>query len=858
MNELLESEQDPARRRELARRIALDALQTLPRVWAEAIFGDLRRPSGGPRAAAEAAWQDLRHSLRSFARQPIVPLVAIVSIALGIGFNVSLFSAINALLLRPTPGITEPERVVEIGRTNGGNGFDSFSYPDMLSLREGAAPLEHVAAWRVVPVSYGGGGAGERVVGMTVSAGYFEALGASPRMGRWFRPEEDVIGGPAVAVISDRFWRTWLEADPDVVGRSILLNRVPVTVVGVAAEGFGGHFPLVDTDIWLPFARLDVAEPTANPLLYDERRFISHQVIARLAEGATLEQANAAVGAVMASLAEAYPDTNEGRGAAVARLGPVPGGGSGVVKAFLGLLMVLVILILLVAAANVAGMLLARTAAREKETAIRLAIGSGRARLVRQLLVETLVLAFAGAAAGMLLAFWATSLITTIEGPGLEIVVDLTPDETVFVFAFGLAVLTGVFVGIVPALQSSRPDLLSALKLGAGATRGRGARRVFVTVQVGLSVVLLAAGALLVRSLARATQMSGGFEPEGVHLTSLDLSLDGYAIDDVASLQEELRATLAGWPGAAAAALANDLPLDLSENSTPIWPDEWPGDEGRGMGADANIVSPGYFEALRIPLLRGRDFDATDREGAPPVVLVSEALARRAWGERDPIGRTLRWGNAEGLSRTVIGVVGEVKNQWLGESEDGMVYLPLAQRPTPATHVIARGTAMDGSLLREALLEVDPQLTLSPPQTLESITAVSLLPSRLAAGLTAILGGLALFLSSLGVYGVVAHAVAQRRREIGVRLALGAGAGDVVRMAVAGGLALALPGLLVGAAAAVGVAQLLRSLLFGISVTDPLALGAVVLVLTTAVGLASWIPGRRAAAVDPLEALSAE
>jgi predicted permease len=858
MREMLAAETDPGRRWRLARRFAGDAVGTLPRAWAGAILREAAASRGGARAGTEAFWHDLRHSLRSFMRQPTLPLVAVLSIALGIGFNAALFSAINALVLRPAPGIAEPARVVEVGRTNDGNGFDSFSYPDLLSLREGTDLLEHLAAWRMIPLSYGGEGAGERVVGMGVSAAYFDALGVAPSLGRSFRPEEDERGGPSVAVVSDRFWRTRLDADPGAIGRTLLVNRVPVTVVGVTPPGFGGHFPLVDTDVWLPFTRSDVAEPGRNPRAYEDRRAVSHQVVARLTDGATLEQARASVAAVMANLAQTYPDTNAGRGAAVARLGPIPGGGTAIVKAFLGLLMGLVVLILLVAAANVAGMLVARAASREKEVAIRLAIGSGRARLVRQLLVETLVLALAGAAGGMLLAYWATSLVTTIEGPGLAITVDLSPDARVFGFALALAVLTAISVGLLPALQASRPDLLSALKHeGRGGARGTRARRVFVTLQVAVSVVLLAAGGLLVRSLAQATRMSGGFDPEGVHMTSLDLSLDGYAPDQVAPFLEELRTALLREPGVEAAAAAIDLPLDMSEHAAPIWPDAWTGDE-RGMGADFNAVSPGYLTALGIPLVRGRDFGPSDREGAAPVVMVSEALARRAWGDADPIGRTLRWSGAGDTPRTVVGVVGEVKNQSLGESEDGMVYLPLAQRPTPAVHVLARGAAVDGERLRRTLLAADPRLTISDPQSLESITAVSLLPSRVAAGVTGLLGALGLFLSSLGVYGVVAHAVAQRRREIGVRIALGARAPEVLRMIVAGGLRLALPGLLVGAAGAFGVARLLRSFLLGVSPADPATFAAVVAVLLTAVVAASWIPGRRAAAVDPMEALRAE
>jgi predicted permease len=868
--ELLASEPDPVRRGRLARRVAIDALRTLPSAWAARALprtflrprggrATLLRPRGGPAHAAEAVWKDLGHSLRSFLRQPAMPLVAVASIALGIGFNTTLFSAVNALVLRPTPGVSEPERVVEIGRTNDGRGFDSFSYPDMLSLRDGVQALEHVAAWRMNPLSYGGEGAGERVNGMAVSAGYFEALGAMPALGRTFTAEEEAPGGPAVAVVGERFWRTRLAGDANVIGRPILVNRVPVTVVGVAPAGFAGHVPLVETDVWLPFTRLDIAEANVNLRLYEDRGIISHQVLARLTQGATPEQAGDEVAAVMANLADVYPDTNEGRGAAVARLGPIPGGGAAMVRGFLGLLMGFVVLILLVSAANVAGMLLARAAGREKEVAIRLAIGCGRARLVRQLLVETLVLALAGALAALLLADWATSLITTVQGAGFQLAVDLSPDRTVFAFALALAALMTLFVGIAPALQATRPDLLAALKTDGGSgARGMRARRTFVAVQLGVSVVLLASGGLLVRSLAQATRMSGGFDPAGVQMTSLDLSLDGYTSDRVGLFQEELLAATEAHPAIEAAALANDLPLDLSENGAPIWPEGFTGDAARGLGTDFNVVSAGYFETLRIPLLRGRDFGPSDRSGSAPVVIVSEALARRAWGDRDALGRTLRWSDTEDLPRTVVGVVGEVKNQTLGESEDGIVYLPLGQLPTPATHVLARGAAVDGELLGNTLLAVDPRLTLSPPQTLEAVTAVSLLPSRVAAGVTGLLGALALFLSSLGVYGVVAHTVAQRRREIGVRIALGASAPQVVRMIVAGAFRLALPGVIVGGLAALGVARLLRSLLLGISPADPATFGAVLAVLLATVALASGIPGRRASAVDPMEALKAE
>ena len=803
--------------------------------------------------------QDLRHAFRSLARKPGFALIAAVSIALGIGFNASIFSAVNALLLRPIPGITEPDRVVEVGRTNEGRGFDSFSYPDLVSLREEAPAFEHIAAWRMVPLSFGGDDGGERVIGMAVSRGYFEALGAAPARGRTFGPETDDRGSEPVAVISDRFWRDRLGADPDVLGRTIDINRSPVTVIGVAAPSFRGHIPFAETEVWLPFSRLDIADPGSSPQILENRRYINHQVVGRLAEGVTLQQAGAQVDAVMARLAAEFPESNADRGGAVASLSPIPGGGKPMVTAFLGVLMVLVALILLVAAANVAGMLLARATDREKEIAIRLAIGSGRARLVRQLVLESLLLFVAGAAGGILLAYWATSLVSTISAPGLELTLDLSPDFTVVLFALGLALFTGLVFGLVPALQSSRPELVSALKdEGRTGRRGARTRRAFVGVQVALSLVLLAAGGLLVRSLLEANRMSAGFEPAGVRLVFLDLSLDGYDEATAPAFQERIRQAVGARPGIEAAGLANDLPMDLSENGAPVWPDNHTDPEGRGVNADFNAVSPGYFETLRIPVLSGRGFTEADRDGALRVAVISEALARQLWGEEDPLGRTLRWAEPDTEPRTVVGVVGEVKNQSLGEEVDGMVYLPLAQRYTAAVNVLARGPGATPDALRAALLGEDPRLSLSAAQTLEAVTAVALLPARAAALVTGLLGALGLFLAALGVYGVVAHGVAQRRREIGIRMAVGARAAEVLRLVVGGGLRLALPGVVVGVLGALGVGRLLGGMLLGVSPADPLTFAGVAVVLLAAVVLASWLPARRAAATDPMEALRSE
>lgn len=803
---------------------------------------------------------DLRIAFRGLARRPAFTLIAALSIALAMGFNAGVFSALNALLLRSVPGIQDPDRAVEVGRTDRGSGFDSFAYPDFLELRERVPELEELVAWRALPVSFGAEEGGERVHAMAVSPGYFAALGVIPARGRPFGPEEDRPGvSPPVAIVSHAFWRDRLGGAADVIGSTVELNRSRFAVIGVAPEGFTGHFPLIDIDVWLPIARLDLALPTFDTGLFERRGGVFHSVLGRLADGATLERADGSVKAAMRRLAESYPETNADRGAAVIPLGPIPGGGRDMVAGFLAALMALVVLVLVVAASNVGGMLLARGAAREKEVAIRLALGSGRGRLIRQQVLESVLLFLLGAVGGVGLAYWATSLVTQVSGPGLVITLDLAPDGTVLLFAFALALLTGLLFGLVPALQGSRLELVSGLRdEGRTGRRGSRTRRVFVAVQVGLSIVLVTAGGLLVRSLVEARRASAGFEPVGVHMVSLDLSLDGYTPEAAVPFETELQRAVESNAGVEASALALDLPMDLSEFGGPVWPEGWDDPDGRGRSTDLNVVSDGYFETLRIPVLQGRAFSKADREGSAPVAVVSETFARDVWGDADPVGRRLRWLHADAEERTVVGVVGDVKNQSLGESPDGMVYVPLAQERRTAVYVLARGPGVGPGLLRRSLLDTDPRLAIGIPQTLAEVTAVGLLPSRVAAWIAALLGALGLFLAALGIYGVVAHGVAQRRREIGIRMAVGASAGRVIRAILGDGLRVALPGLLVGAAAALVVARLLRGMLFGVSPADPLTLAAVALVLAGTVGLASWLPARRAAGVDPAEALRAE
>ena len=804
----------------------------------------------------DAFLQDLKLATRSLRKRPLFAAVAILSIALGVGFNAAIFSGVNALLLRPVPGVTERD-AVELGRTTRGGGFDTFTYPDFLDIRESARTLDIVAGWRMEGMVWTSGDGGVRVGGMSVSPGYFEALGAAPARGRIFGPEEDERGADAVAVVSHAFWQDRLGGDPDVVGRTLELNRTPVTVIGVMAEGFSGHIPMLRSDIWIPLIRYDIASPSDAPM-FDNRRASWMQVIGRLAPGATVEAADAEVGTIMARLAEAYPESNANRGARVIPLGPVPGGGRGPVTGFLAVLMGLVGIILLIAAANVAGMLLARARSREKEIAIRLALGSGRGRLVRQLLMESLLLFLAGGAAGMALAAWAAGAASGLTLPGPEpVFLDLRPDGSVVLFALGVALATGVLFGLVPALQSSRPDLVPSLKDGArGGTRGSRTRRVFAGAQVAMSLVLLVAAGLFLHSLQRAGEVDAGFDPEGVSTVMLDLALEGYDEEAGRQLHRDLLARLRAMPGVEAAALAHDLPMDLSSSGTPVWPEGWEHPEGRGLSNEFTYVSPGYFETLRIPLLAGRGFTAADRADAPLVVVVNRALAEAAWGDADPIGKRLRYPSSSESYRTVVGVVNDVKNQTLGEVVDPMTYIPYAQTWDNRAWVMVRGRSITATALRREILTVDPRLATGEVQSLAAVSGIGILPQRIAAVLSTVLGGLALFLSALGIYGVIAYSVAQRTREIGVRMAVGASVGQISRWILGQGLRLAGPGLVIGLLAAFGLSRLLASLLFGISPADPLTFVGVPLLLLAAVGVASWVPARRAAAVEPRDALS--
>jgi predicted permease len=808
---------------------------------------------------------DLRHALRQIRRAPLFAVVAGASLAIGVGVNAGLFSAVDALLLRPVPGVGHPEQVVEVGRSNQGHGFDTFAYPDFLDLRAQVGAFASAAAYALDIFAYSDGGEGTRVPGIEVTPEYFGVMGVVPARGRFFTAAEDEPGSrPTVAVVSYDFWQDRLGGDPDVLGRTIRINRIAFQVVGVTPADFHGHMTGFRPDVYVPLR--------ARPMLanrsdadFGNRRASWHLMVARLGPGATVAEADAQVKAVYARLAKAYPESDHDRSGSVVPLGLVPGGGRGPVKAFLAVLMSLAALILLVTCANVAGMFVARSSHREKEIAVRLALGAGRGRLVRQLLVEALVVFALGGVTGTVVGVWVMQSLPINRLPlPIPVFIDLSPDPKVLAFALAITLGTGLVFGLLPALQATRLDLMGSLRDDGSNQGGRAGllRRFFVGGQVGLSLVLLASAGFFLRALQRAGDTQTGFDPHGAYVTGIDLDMEGYSQEEGAALQARLLERLGALPGVERVALAADLPLDLSNMGTGVVPEGWtPPTSQEYMGTEFDDVTSGYFGTLGIPVLQGRGFTPQDDAGSEPVMVVSRAFADRVWPGASAVGKRVKVYGKDEPWRTVVGVVEDVKNTFITDTPKPMMYLPIPQNPQQRTNIVVRargGIAAVAPALRRAILGVDPSLSMNPVISLEQSSGLGILPQRVAAALTTVLGALALLLSALGVYGVVAYALSRRVRELGVRMALGAGSARVARLVLRQGLGLALPGILVGVPAVVALGFVLRSFLLGLSPMDPVALIAVPAVLVVAVVVACAAPARRAASVSPMEALRSE
>lgn len=822
--------------------------------------------------------QDVRYAARLLRRNPLFALTAVVSLAIGIGANTTIFTIANALLFKPPAGVVEPSRLVDVGRSQDGSGFDNGSYPNYLDIRARNTVFTDIYAYKMgaEPMSLGGADGAERIFGDIVSTNYFSILGTRPQAGRLFAPEDGVQpGATPFAVLSHQFWWRRFNGDSAVVGRVIQLNGSPFTVIGVAPEGFHGTTVLT-TDVWVPVNMVGELSARRSGSILASRESVWLVMGARLKPGVSVRQAQGELDNIARALEQEFPDENRGKGLRVAASAPIPGNGAPV-AVFMAVLMGIVLLVLAIACANVAGVLLARASGRRREIAVRLAIGAGRGRLIRQLLVESSLLFLVGGIAGLALArVMTTTVVSLLPELPLPIDVSLPLDARAVGFTLALSLGAAVLSGLAPAFHASRSEVVGGLKADAqGGPERMRLRNAFVISQVAFSIVLVVGAGLFARALQRAATIDPGFDPRGVELAFLDLSLSGYTETTGPVFAQQVVERVRALPGVQSATVSAMMPLGMGRMglgglSLPGAPMPAAGRRGPPppgwLEADWNVVEPDYFKTMKMPFVSGRDFAAADRRGAPFVVIVNQTAARRMWPNQDPLGKVLvhhvdRRGTADSTRpMTVIGVAKDAKYASLGEEPTGFVYVPMQQQYIPRTAIVARAT--DGRRLaadiRSLLASMNPNVPVVNGQTFEEYASLGLVPQRIAASVSGSLGVVGLLLAAIGIYGVTAYMVASRTREIGIRVALGAQRGDVVRMVLRQGMVLALAGVAIGLALAAGLSRLLGSLLFGIGPADPIAFGGSAALFCVIGLIACYVPALRATAVDAMEALRYE
>jgi predicted permease len=813
--------------------------------------------------------QDLRYALRRLARSPAFAAVAALTLAIGIGANTALFSLANAIFARPLPEIGNPESLVWITPTDvrGGPRALHMSYPDFVDYRDATGVFASAAAFGSAEFSVSSNGEPQRVHGALVSGDYFKTLQVRMALGRGFVPADDRVGSPApAAVISHRLWQERFAGNPNVVGSRLTIDGRAFTVVGVTPERFNGPEHAERRDVWVPISLAGTALPGFDSLLTNRGTWWL-EGLGRLAPGVSAERASAALATVAARIARADSAGHGTLTASVMRMrgGIGPNDGNDIVPVAL-LAATVTLLVLLIACANVSNLLLGRAVARRREIAVRLSIGAARSRIVRQLLTEALVLAALGSAAGLLLAGWASDLLASIIPAPL----DLSLDGRVLAFSVAAAFATGVAFGLVPALHATRADVTAVLKNGAAIGDRSRARlqRAFVVAQVSLSLVLLVTAGMFLGQLYKASRVDVHFNAtDRVLAASFDLGVQGYTAERANAFLEQLAARVAAMPGVEAVSFTNQVPMGERHIGTEITVQ---GDaaasrrfgERGGLEVYESTIRPRYFETIGVPLARGRDFAVGDRVGAEPVAIVSEDFARAAWPTGDAIGKRISTQGERGPFMTIVGVAREAQTYGVAERRRPIVYVPQLQHPRVLDlTLLVRRASPAVSLaapLRASFRELDRDLPLYDLQTLAQYRYDRGAESRLGSMLLSIFGTLALLLATLGVYAVMAFAVNQRTREIGVRVALGAAGTEIVRLFVGEGARLAAIGVAVGLALSLALAKVLSAIFLGLAPSDALIFGAGALVLAAAALAACWVPARRAARVDPVVALRAE
>jgi predicted permease len=812
--------------------------------------------------------QNARYAFRTFSRTPGFTAAIIVSVALGIAANATVFSVANGLLWGVLP-VKDPARLVSFSEGR------SFSYADYLDYRDQTGQVFEgvVAHFPFIPASIGGAGQPERVWGQVVSGNYFRSVGVNPALGRAIGPEDDrTLGGDPVVVLSHALWQRRFGADPSVPGRTVVLNGQRYTIVGVAPAAFSGTDHGIQAEFWAPLSMAEQLMPDLNRASLRTTRTAQWLCLnARLKPGVSRAQAVAVVNVVKKRLDDTYRKDPKQRHPAVTldSVGGLIGGAGTQALGLMAVLMVLVGLVLLVACANVANLLLARASGRQKEIAVRLAIGASRGQVVRQLLVESVLLAVAGAAAGFVLAALAAAAISRFRLPlPFPIVFDFNVNLRVFFFTAGLSVLTGLLFGLAPALRSTRPDLVEALKNDSpvfGRIRRFSLRNALVVVQVALSLVLLVGAGLFIRSLGNASSIDIGMKPDNVLLMAVDPKLHHYSPERTRQFFQELRERASALPGVRSVSFIDSVPLSIGGITYDF---KVPGAKGRAeqsVEVDTFNVGTGYWETMGIPLLRGRDFSR--QAGDDHSVIVNETLARRAFGNEDPLGRQIRGEELDNKTLyTIVGVVRNSKSRTLGEEPQNCAYLFLEAHPEKVFSFfgisIAVKTAANPAGLvrpvREQIAALDPNMAILNTETMREHVDKSFLIPQISATLLGVFGAVGLTLAAIGLYGVMSFSVRRRTREIGIRMALGAEPRGVLAMVLRQGLALTAVGLAIGLAIALAVGRLAASLLYGISGTDLITFLAVPAVLTAAALVAIVIPARRAARVGPMTALRME
>ena len=809
--------------------------------------------------------QDLRFSARMLVKNPVFTVTAVLTLALGIGLNAATFSTVRGLLMKPLAGAEDPERLVQLYRQWPGMDYGSNSIPHYQDLRDRTGEVfSDVAAWYWAQMSLSADGRSERVMGILVSANFFRTYGVSPALGRAFIPGEESTGAGAhpVAVLGNGFWRSRFGADPSVVGRTIVLNGQPFEVVGIAPPEFRGPVNFADIPIYVPLMMQMQIDPGRN--LIEARGNNMMSVVARLLDGEAVERAHQVLDVALARLREEFPDAYDDQLGTVV----VPQMEAGIHPMFRsaqlgmsGVMMAVVTLLLLIACVNVANLFLTRARERRREMGIRLSLGAGRGRIVQQLLTESLLFGAVAGAAGIGLSSIAVRLLARVRPPmdgPWAFAIEM--DDTVLLFTVVVSLGAGILFGLAPALQSTRADTLSAVKGEVGGKPGRSRMSSgLVVLQIALSLLLLVTSGLFIRSLQGATRIDPGFdEPGSLAVASVDPGLQGYDEERSRAFFDRLLEEVRVLPETREVGLSDWLPLGLSSSDRGVSVPGYEFAEGERQSLYYALVTEGFLEALGVDLIAGRTFTAQDDGSGPPVIVVNQRFAEHFWPGESAIGKIVR---TAGKDREVVGVVADGKYRSLGEGPTDMMFLPQRELFTTAMTVVARTSAAPRVVLRriqELVRAEDPDLPVYDVRTMEEHMGVALLPARLGGSVLGLFGVLGLVLAAVGIYGVIAYSVAQRTRELGIRVALGADRARVVRLVLREGLRLTLVGVALGLAGAVAAGRLVSSLLYGVSALDPAAFLGVPALLVAVAMLAVYLPARRAAGVEPVRALKAD